>query len=195
MPKSKIDSLLFDIRACTLCQAHLPLGARPILQVAGSAKVLIAGQAPGRKVHESGIPFDDQSGDRLRRWLGLSSEQFYDTKNVAILPIGFCYPGSGVSGDAAPRKECAREWREKVLEHLNMVSMVLIIGKYAMDYHLADRQKGSLTETVKAWREYWPAAVPLPHPSPRNNIWLRKNPWFEEEVIPSIQERIQLLLL
>lgn len=195
MPKSKIDSLLFDIRACTLCQAHLPLGARPILQVAGSAKILIAGQAPGRKVHESGIPFDDQSGDRLRRWLGLSSEQFYDTKNVAILPIGFCYPGSGASGDAPPRPECAKEWREKVLEQLNKVSMVLIIGKYAMDYHLADRQKGSLTETVKAWREYWPTSVPMPHPSPRNNIWLRKNPWFEEEVIPSIQERIKLILL
>ncbi len=196
MPKkTKLDSLISDIKDCTICKEHLPLGPRPIVQVASSAKILIAGQAPGKKVHESGIPFDDQSGDRLRIWLGLTKEQFYDSEKVAILPMGFCYPGTGVSGDAAPRPECAKEWRQKVLNHLSQVGLVLVIGKYALDYHLANRQKENLTETVKAWREYWPSLVPMPHPSPRNNIWLRKNPWFEQEVIPSIQERIELLLL
>lgn len=195
MPKkTKLDSLIFDIKACTICREHLPLGPRPILQVAGSAKILIAGQAPGKKVHESGIPFDDQSGDRLRIWLGLTNEQFYDSEKVAILPMGFCYPGTGVSGDAAPRPECAKEWRQKVLNHLSQVGLVLVIGKYALDYHLANRQKENLTETVKAWREYWPSLVPMPHPSPRNNIWLRKNPWFEQEVIPSIQARVNDLI-
>ncbi|MBX9720201.1 MAG: uracil-DNA glycosylase family protein [Candidatus Obscuribacterales bacterium] len=194
MSKSKLESLVLDIRACTICKLQLPLGARPIVQLASTAKVLIAGQAPGRKVHESGIPFDDQSGDRLRDWLGLSHEDFYDARKIAILPMGFCYPGTGSSGDAAPRPECAIEWREKVLEQLSEVGLVLVIGKYALDYHLAGKQKGSLTETVKAWREYWPSHVPMPHPSPRNNIWLRKNPWFELEVIPAIRARIKSLL-
>ena len=194
VPKNELDRLMADIRACTICQDHLPLGPHPILQVAGSAKILIAGQAPGKKVHESGVPFDDQSGVRLRSWLGLTSEQFYDSKKVAILPMGFCYPGAGVSGDAPPRPECAKEWREKVLNHLSKVGLVLVIGKYALDYHLADKQKENLTETVKAWREYWPNQVPMPHPSPRNNIWLRKNPWFEKEVIPSIQARVKDLI-
>jgi uracil-DNA glycosylase len=194
VPKNELDRLMADIRACTICQDHLPLGPHPILQVAGSAKILIAGQAPGKKVHESGVPFDDQSGERLRSWLGLTSEQFYDSKKVAILPMGFCYPGAGVSGDAPPRPECAKEWREKVLNHLSKVGLVLVIGKYALDYHLADKQKENLTETVKAWREYWPNQVPMPHPSPRNNIWLRKNPWFEKEVIPSIQARVKDLI-
>ena len=194
VPKNELDRLMADIRACTICQDHLPLGPHPILQVAGSAKILIAGQAPGKKVHESGVPFDDQSGERLRSWLGLTSEQFYDAKKVAILPMGFCYPGAGVSGDAPPRPECAKEWREKVLNHLSKVGLVLVIGKYALDYHLADKQKENLTETVKAWREYWPNQVPMPHPSPRNNIWLRKNPWFEKEVIPSIQARVKDLI-
>ncbi|PZM78722.1 MAG: uracil-DNA glycosylase family protein [Candidatus Melainabacteria bacterium] len=138
-----------DIRACTICQDHLPLGPHPILQVAGSAKILIAGQAPGKKVHESGVPFDDQSGERLRSWLGLTSEQFYDSKKVAILPMGFCYPGAGVSGDAPPRPECAKEWREKVLNHLSKVGLVLVIGKYALDYHLADKQKENLTALLQ----------------------------------------------
>jgi len=194
VPKNELDRLMADIRACTICQDHLPLGPHPILQVAGSAKILIAGQAPGKKVHESGVPFDDQSGERLRSWLGLTSEQFYDSKKVAILPMGFCYPGAGVSGDAPPRPECAKEWREKVLNHLSKVGLVLVIGKYALDYHLADKQKENLTETVKTWREYWPNQVPMPHPSPRNNIWLRKNPWFEKEVIPSIQARVKDLI-
>ena len=195
MSKNKFDSLISDIRACDICRDHLPLGPRPILQVASSAKILIAGQAPGKKVHESGIPFDDQSGDRLRNWLGLTNDQFYDSKRVAILPMGFCYPGAEVSGDAPPRPECAKEWREKVLNQLSKVGLVLVIGKYALDYHLAEQQKENLTETVKAWREYWPSHVPMPHPSPRNNIWLRKNPWFEQEVIPSIQERVRALIV
>lgn len=196
MPKkTKLGSLISDIKGCTICKEHLPLGPRPILQVASSAKILIAGQAPGKKVHESGIPFDDQSGDRLRIWLGLTKEQFYDSEKVAILPMGFCYPGTGVSGDAAPRPECAKEWRQMVLNHLSQVGLVLVIGKYALDYHLAEQQKENLTETVKAWREYWPSHVPMPHPSPRNNIWLRKNPWFEQDVIPSIQERVRTLIV
>lgn len=194
MSKNKFDSLISDIRTCDICRDHLPLGPRPILQVASSAKILIAGQAPGKKVHESGIPFDDQSGDRLRNWLGLTNDQFYDSKKVAILPMGFCYPGAGVSGDAPPRPECAKEWREKVLNQLSTLGLVLVIGKYALDRHLAEKQKENLTETVKAWREYWPSHVPMPHPSPRNNIWLRKNPWFEQEIIPSIQERVRTLI-
>lgn len=183
--------LLEKVRACNLCQACLPLGPRPVLQHDPRAKILIVGQAPGRKVHESGIPFDDASGDRLRAWLGMTPEMFYDPAQVAIVPMGLCYPGKGKSGDMPPRPECAPAWREQLLSHLPQVELTLVIGQYAHAYHFADKQP--LTERVAAWRSYWPERVPLPHPSPRNNIWLKRNPWFEAEVIPALQQRVAAL--
>lgn len=186
----QFESLLTDVRACTICASKLPSGPRPVLQVHPDARLLIAGQAPGRKVHESGIPFDDASGNRLRDWMGISRDIFYDPKRVAILPMGFCYPGTGRSGDLPPRPECAPAWREKLLDHLSQLRLTLVIGAYAHAYHLPGTS-GTLTETVMNWREYRPDVVPLPHPSPRNNIWLRRNPWFEAELIPWLRLRIQ----
>lgn len=185
--------LLQQVRACTLCEADLPHGVRPVLQAHPKARLLIAGQAPGRKVHASGVPFDDASGDRLRAWLGLSPTQFYDAEQVAILPMGFCYPGTGKSGDLAPRRECAPAWREALLASLPHVALTVVLGAYARKYHLPD-VKGSLTDVVRAWRERWPEVILLPHPSPRNNIWLRRNPWFEVEVLPALKTRVSNLL-
>ena len=162
-----------DIRACTICAEHLPRGPRPVFQISRTARILIAGQAPGSKVHASGIPFDDASGDRLRDWLGLNREDFYDANRVAILPMGFCYPGTGKSGDLPPRPECAAAWRAKILRELSAVKLTLVIGQYAMAWHLGQRAKATLTETVQVWREFSPKLFPLPHPSPRNNIWLK----------------------
>ena len=191
--RQSYSSLLAEVRACTICAAHLPLGPRPVVQLDPSARILIAGQAPGRKVHESGIPFDDASGNRLREWMGITREVFYDPKQIAIIPMGFCFPGTGKSGDLPPRPECAPAWREPLLEQLDRVEMTLVLGMYAQDYHFGTKRP-KLTELVKSWREYWPELVPLPHPSPRNNIWLRRNPWFEEEVIPALRERVSSLL-
>jgi len=183
-----------DIRDCTLCAEHLPLGPRPVLQISSSARILIAGQAPGRKVHASGIPFDDASGDRLRDWLGLDRGTFYDTSRVAILPMGFCYPGTGKSGDLPPRPECATAWREKILSELRAVTLTLVIGQYAMAWHLGPRAKATLTETVQTWREYQPQIWPMPHPSPRNNLWLKKNPWFAHDLLPTLREHVKSAL-
>lgn len=182
---SSFTSLLDKVHACTICAPHLPHGVRPVLQIHPQARVLIAGQAPGRKVHESGVPFEDASGDRLRAWMGVTREVFYDPEKIAILPMGFCFPGSGKSGDLPPRPECAPAWRTQLLEHLRHLKLTLVIGQYAQAYHL-DMGKASLTETVKSWRTHWPSVVPLPHPSPRNNLWLRRNSWFEAEVVPSL---------
>ena len=190
---ASFKSLLHQVQSCTLCKEHLPLGPRPVLQLHPKAKILIAGQAPGKKVHESGIPFDDPSGDRLRGWLGVSKEIFYNSKKIAILPMGFCYPGSGKSGDLPPRPECSATWRNVLLEQLHGLETTLVLGKYAQDYHFG--KKGcTLTQLVKSWQEHWPYLIPLPHPSPRNNIWLKKNPWFETELIPSLQKLISELL-
>jgi uracil-DNA glycosylase len=161
--------------------------------VRSSARILIASQAPGRRVHETGIPFNDVSGDRLRDWLGMSREEFYDESRVAIMPMGFCFPGTGRSGDLPPRPECAPAWRAPLLAHLRRLQFTLAIGQYAVRYHFPEA-KGSLTEIVASWRRNWPAAVPLPHPSPRNNLWLRRNPWFERDVLPAIRERVRELL-
>ena len=185
--------LLTEVRACTLCAEHLPLGPRPVLQVHASAQILIAGQAPGRKVHETGIPFDDASGDRLRNWLGVSREVFHDARQVAILPMGFCFPGTGKSGDLPPRPECAPAWRASLLSHLKHLKLTLVIGQYAMAYHLP-HEAGTLTEIVQTWQKYWPHTVPLPHPSPRNNRWLKRNPWFEKDLVPLLQSRISGIL-
>lgn len=193
MEPGTFSSLLAEVRACTLCADHLPLGPRPVLQVHPDARILIAGQAPGRKVHESGVPFEDASGDRLREWMGVDRQTFYDPAQVAILPMGFCYPGRGKSGDLPPRPECAPAWRERLLASLPNILLTLVIGRYAQEYHLG-KSKDSLTSIVRRWEEHWPTVVPMPHPSPRNNIWLRKNPWFEEELLPALRRRVREVL-
>ena len=185
---TSFSSLLADVRACTICEKHLPLGPRPLLQGHPNAKILIAGQAPGRKTHESGIPFDDASGKRLREWLGITRETFYDPQQIAILPMGFCFPGTGKSGDLPPRPECAPAWREQLLGQLNRLKLTLVIGQYAQVHHMSE--SGTVTELVQSWRNHWPQVVPLPHPSPRNNLWLRRNPWFEAELLPALQGRV-----
>lgn len=185
--------LLEEIKACRLCEPHLPLGANPVLRVNSGAKLLIAAQAPGTKVHETGVPFNDPSGDRLREWMGVSREVFYDESKVAIVPMGFCYPGRGKSGDLPPRKECAQTWRAPLLKHLQRIQLTLVIGQYAFRYHMPER-KGALTEAVKDWQYAWPKRMLLPHPSPRNNIWLKRNDWFERDVVPLLQQRVEEVL-
>jgi len=190
---TSFSSLLAEVRSCTICAAHLPLGPRPVFQIHPQARILIAGQAPGTRVHASGIPFDDPSGNRLRDWLGVTRDVFYDPKQIALLPMGFCYPGSGKSGDLPPRPECAAAWREQLLDQLRHLRMTIVLGQYAQLYHFG-RTNTPLTELVKSWRSYWPDKVPLPHPSPRNNLWLRRNPWFEAEVLPSLRQRVAEIL-
>ena len=189
------SQLIEQVSKCVICEPHLPLGARPVIQFNPNARILIAGQAPGTKVHETGIPFNDASGNRLRDWLGLTSSEFYNANNIAILPMGFCYPGKGKSGDLPPRKECAPAWREQLLAALPNIELTIILGKYAQAYHLPHTKKLPLTELVKSWREYWPNYLVLPHPSPRNNIWLKKNPWFEQDVLPQLSNRIADILI
>jgi uracil-DNA glycosylase len=191
--KRAAPSLVQEVRACRLCAEHLPLGPRPVFQVHPDARILIAGQAPGSKVHASGIPFQDASGDRLREWLGIDGSTFYDPRRIAILPMGLCYPGTGKSGDLPPRPECTPAWRLKLLALLVNVELTLVIGQYAQAWHLGEQQRPTLTETVQGWRKYWPASLPLPHPSPRNNLWLKRNPWFEREVLPSLRRRVRQL--
>ena len=189
----RFESLLTEVRACTICASHLPHGVRPVVQLHPAARLLIAGQAPGRKVHASGIPFDDVSGDRLRDWLGVTREEFYNPELVAFLPMGFCYPGTGKSGDLPPRPECAPAWRAQLLDCLENLQLTLVIGQYAHAYHL-DAANSTLTQNVQAWRNYAPDVVPLPHPSPRNNLWLRRNTWFETELLPSLRQRVAEVL-
>ncbi len=185
--------LLDQVLSCQICAASLPLGAHPVLQVHPHARILIASQAPGRRVHESGIPFSDPSGDRLREWMGIGPDLFYDAKKVAIVPMGFCYPGTGKTGDLAPRHECAPAWRKPLLNRLHNIELTLAIGQYAVAYHLG-AQRRSLTEIVRSWREFWPRLLPLPHPSPRNRGWLQRNPWFRDEILPALRQRVGELL-
>jgi uracil-DNA glycosylase len=189
-----LDALVEAVRACTVCAPHLPLGPRPVLQVHPAARILIAGQAPGRKVHESGVPFDDASGERLRQWMGVTCETFYEASRIAILPMGFCFPGTGRSGDLPPRSECAPLWRQGLLNQMKQIELTLVIGDYAQRWHLPDAESRNVTETVAAWRTQWPAVLPMPHPSPRNNIWLKINPWFVADVVPALQSRVAALL-
>ncbi len=189
----QLKALVQEVRACQLCAEQLPLGPRPILQVDPRAKILIAGQAPGRRVHESGIPFDDPSGDRLREWMGINRETFYNARLIALLPMGFCYPGTGKSGDLPPRRECAETWRHQLLAQLPNIRLTLIIGQYAHAWHLPG-QASSLTETVRAWDSFDGDIMPLPHPSPRNNIWLKRNPWFGEHLLPDLARRVHKAL-
>ena len=192
--KTDFETLVETVRACTICAASLPLGPRPVFQIHPQAKILIASQAPGRKVHETGIPFNDASGYRLMNWMGINRDIFYDPTKVAVMGMSFCYPGTGKSGDLPPRPECAPQWHAQLLAQMPDVQLILAIGKYAIDWHLAGQQKATLTETVKNWAEYWPQVLPLPHPSPRNNIWLVKNAWFEETVIPVLRKRVHKIL-
>jgi uracil-DNA glycosylase len=186
-----LTKLLRDVRACRICEADLPLGPRPIIQLANSARLLIVGQAPGSKVHQSGAPWSDVSGDRLRDWMKVDSSLFYDEERVAILPMGFCYPGAGKSGgDIPPRPECAPHWHNRLLKHLPDLRLTLLVGQYSQRHYLGSRRKGSLTETVEAFAEYGPQFFPLPHPSWRSAIWMRKHPWFELVVIPQLRNAI-----
>ena len=189
-----MQRLIAEVRDCRLCAADLPLGPRPILQVHADARILIAGQAPGSKVHRSGVPFDDASGDRLRDWMGIDKAMFYDATRIAILPMGFCYPGTGKSGDLPPRPDCAATWRARLLARMPDVELTLVVGQYAQAWHLKDGVKANLTDTVLAWRDHWPRALPLPHPSPRNNIWLKRNGWFESEVVPALRKQVREVL-
>ena len=191
--KDSLEALLREVRACKICSTNLPLGPRPVLQCHASARILIVGQAPGRKVHESGIPFQDASGERLRSWLGITSEIFYDERRVALLPLGFCFPGTGVSGALPPRPDRAPAWRNELLYHLRSVQLTLVIGQFAQDYHLPNAGS-SVTEVVQSWRMHLPSVIPLPHPSPRNNRWLAQNPWFEAELLPVLRKRVALSL-
>ena len=182
------------VRACQACEEYLPLGPRPVMQAHEEAKLLIVGQAPGIKVHRSGIPWHDASGERLHKWLGISHDLFYNKKIVSILPVGFCYPGTGDRGDHPPRKECFGLWHERLTARMPRLKVVLLLGSYAHSSYLKNKRKTSLTETVRAWKEYLPRYIPLPHPSPLNNIWLHKNRWFEEEELPQLKKIIQSAL-
>lgn len=184
-------TLLRSARACRVCESHLPLGPRPVIRGHQDAPVLVVGQAPGTRVHATGIPWNDPSGDRLRDWLGVTREQFYDPRRVAIVPAGLCYPGKGKSGDLPPRPECAPLWQPRVLNALPNLKLTLLIGQYAQRYHLGKAAKSTLTATVREWREYFPRWLPLPHPSPRNQLWLRRNPWFEDEVVPRLRGELR----
>ena len=188
-----LPHLLADVRRCTVCAPFLPHGPRPVVQAAATARILIAGQAPGRRVHASGVPFDDPSGDRLRAWMGVDRSVFHDPARIAILPMGFCWPGSARSGDLPPRPECAPLWRERLLAELPAIELTLVIGRHAQRWHLAGGP-ATVTATVARWQEWWPAVMPLPHPSPRNNRWLRTNPWFEEELLPPLRARVAEVL-
>lgn len=195
MSDSPLQRLEAEIRACRLCEVHLPLGPRPVVRLSSTARLLIAGQAPGRKVHATGIPFNDPSGDRLRAWLGIDRDTFYDTRRIAIVPMGFCYPGTGSGGDLPPRPECAEAWRKRILEQLSAVELTLAIGSYSIDWHLGRQaRKRTLAATVQAWRDFLPGLIPLPHPSPRNIRWLKNHPWFEAEVVPELRRRVHRLL-
>ena len=193
--RSKLDRLLAEIRACQICAAQLPLGPRPVLQASASACLLIVSEAPGRKVHHSGVPFDDFRGDRLREWMGIDKATFYDAKRVAIVPIGFCFPGSANGGDLPPRPECAPTWHSRLLPLLKQVQLTLLIGQYAQIGILGVPRGTKLTDTVRAWRDYLPdGKLPLPHPSPRNRPWVMHNLWFEAELLPVLRARVAAAL-
>lgn len=189
-----MQDLLHNIRQCAICEKHLPLGPRPIVSARPEAKIVIIGQAPGTKVHASGIPWDDASGKQLRKWLDVSAEDFYDETKFAIVPMGFCYPGKGKGGDLPPRPECAPQWHQKLLDFMPNIELILLIGTYSQKYYLKSEAKSTLTETVANYKAYLPKYFPLPHPSPRNRFWLAKNPWFEKEVLPELKRLTKTIL-
>ena len=189
MPKA--EALIDEIRACTVCAKPLPAGPRPIVQFRPMARLVIIGQAPGSKVHQSGVPWQDDSGDRLRAWTGLSAAEFYDPARVALMPMGFCYPGKGKSGDLPPRPECAPLWHARILATLSDCRLTLLVGSYAQAHYL---ETATLTEAVRAFREHGPGVFPLPHPSWRSGIWMKRNPWFETEVLPALRAAVRKAL-
>ncbi len=194
-PATELEALLARINACRLCEAHLPLGPRPVVRAAASAKLLIIGQAPGTRVHETGVPWNDRSGARLRQWLDMEEAVFYDARQVALVPMGFCYPGRDArGGDLPPRPECAPAWHGALLEQLPDVGLIVLAGAHAQRYYLQGRREKTLTETVRAWERYQPKYWPIPHPSFRNTRWLQRNPWFEAEVLPALRRRVWELL-
>lgn len=190
----KLAALLKKVRDCRLCEAYLPLGPQPVLRASVTARLLIVGQAPGTKVHATGIPWNDPSGDRLRDWLGLDRDRFYDESRIAIVPAGLCYPGRSGGGDAPPRPECAPLWHPPLRALMPNLGLTLLAGAHAQAYYLGQRRGKTLAETVSRWREFLPDFIPLPHPSPRNRLWLRKHAWFENEVVPAMRARVQTLL-
>ncbi|MFC4220743.1 uracil-DNA glycosylase family protein [Flagellimonas marina] len=189
-----MNQLLSEIKNCSVCKEHLPLGPRPIVSAHPESKIAIIGQAPGSKVHQTGVPWDDPSGKQLRKWLGVTDEQFYDERLLALIPMGFCYPGRGKSGDLPPRPECAPLWHQPLLDQMPNLKLTILIGQYAQFRYLGDAMEKNLTETVKNYKSYLPKYMVLPHPSPRNRFWLSKNPWFEEEVIPQLQKAVSSTL-
>jgi len=186
--------LLDQIKNCEVCKTGLPLAPRPVLSANSKSKIVIIGQAPGIKVHKSGIPWDDRSGDLLRNWLGIEKEAFYDADKIAIIPMGFCYPGKGKSGDLPPRPECAPLWHQSLLRQMTDQKLTLLIGQYSQRYYLDGTRKRNLTETVNSFQEYLPVYFPLPHPSPRNRFWLQKNPWFQTDLLPVLQNMVSDIL-
>lgn len=192
---TRLDDLLAEVRACTLCAELLPLGPRPTLRAKRSARLLIVGQAPGTKVHETGIPWNDPSGNRLREWLAIGRDQFYDDAKVAIMPIGFCYPGRlPQGGDAPPRPECAPFWHARLRTLMRNIELTLLVGSYAQAYYLGDRRGRTMTETVADWRSFLPDVLPTPHPSWRTTAWQKKNSWFDEDLLPVLRKRVRALL-
>lgn len=193
MSSRALKQLLSEVRACRTCEAQLPLGPRPVLRASNTARILIIGQAPGTRVHQTGIPWDDPSGERLRDWMQIDRKLFYDEQHIAIIPMGFCYPGKGKSGDLPPRPECAPQWHERLLAEMPALRLTVLIGQYAQKYYLETGRR-SLTETVQDWQACLPEHFPLPHPSPRNIRWFRNNPWFESGVLPAFREHIRRAL-
>ena len=193
--QQSLDALLREVRACRRCAAVLPLEPRPVLRGRATARVLIVGQAPGTRVHATGLPWNDPSGDRLRAWLDLDRDTFYDESRIAIIPMGLCYPGRDPrGGDLPPRPECAALWLPRLIPHFPRIAMTILAGGHAQRHYLGDRAKATLTETVRAWRDYAPEFFPMPHPSFRNNQWLKRNAWFERDVLPFVRERLRELL-
>ena len=192
--RETLDSLLQAIRACRVCAAHLPLGPRPVLQAGATARILIVGQAPGARVHASGVPWDDRSGERLREWMGIDAFTFYDASRVAIVPMGLCYPGRAASGDRPPRRECAPLWQSRLLAQVPRIELTLLVGAYAQAHFLRRGGHVSVTATMRDWRTHAPRILPLPHPSPRNVAWFKANPWFEAELLPVLQGRVSRLV-
>ena len=190
-----LNRLLVKVRACHACERQLPLEPQPILVATTTARLLIVGQAPGAGAHDSGIPWNDSSGDRLRQWMEINRASFYHEDRIAIIPMGYCCPGRGKSGDLPPRGECAKLWLDQLLNHLPQVQLTLLVGQYAQCHYLRSRRKSTLTETVRTWRDFKPKFLPLPHPSGRNNAWMHRNPWFEAEVLPALRRRCRKLEL
>ncbi len=194
-PEAALERVLRDARACRVCEAELPFGPRPVLRARVTARLLIVSQAPGTRVHETGIPWNDASGDRLRQWLALDRDSFYDETRIAIVPMGFCYPGRNPrGGDNPPRPECAPLWHPPLLAALPAIKLTLLVGLYAQRRYLGARRRRNLTETVRAWTDCGPATLPLPHPSWRNTAWLKRHPWFEAELVPELRARVHALL-